>query len=247
MGLIQPWIGIEPAIPHDPVDQVVDDGGDVVNASQSIVERRCLLKSISSPRSSLCSWQPWSTAVASAGADTRFARRAACGARTSRLIASVRPSRSVCCPAWCWEARLLRRCRRGLVCPTRRQSPVGRTARIRRPASQHTRLPVAAPRRRRRPICRPLCLSNPPDLDAGLRCEEIHIVHQFISSIEVPHPSMFGKCWRVNCLAQFTGGVGVFETCAIHQLDCAGGLDSFSGSVSWYCWRQGFPAGGGLR
>jgi hypothetical protein len=113
--------------------------------------------------------------------------RPTCGlrARTSRLIASVRPSRSVCCPAWCWEARLLRRCRRGLVCPTRRQSPVGRTARIRRPASQHTRLPVAAPRRRRRPICRRPCLSNAPDLDAGLRCEEIHTVHRGSASRDV--------------------------------------------------------------
>jgi hypothetical protein len=32
MGLVHPWIGIEPVVCHDPVDQVVDDRGDVVNA-----------------------------------------------------------------------------------------------------------------------------------------------------------------------------------------------------------------------
>ena len=47
MGLVHSWIGIEPVVRHDPVDQVVDDRGDVVNASESIVERRCLLAVIS--------------------------------------------------------------------------------------------------------------------------------------------------------------------------------------------------------
>ena len=31
---IQPWVG------HDPVDQVIDDGGDVIYATEPIVERR---------------------------------------------------------------------------------------------------------------------------------------------------------------------------------------------------------------
>ena len=45
MGLVHPWIGIEPVVRHDPVDQVVDDRGDVVHASEPIVERRFLLNS----------------------------------------------------------------------------------------------------------------------------------------------------------------------------------------------------------
>ena len=45
MGLVHPWIGIEPVVRHDPVDQVVDDRGDVVHTSEPIVERGCLLNS----------------------------------------------------------------------------------------------------------------------------------------------------------------------------------------------------------
>jgi hypothetical protein len=44
-GLVHPWIGIEPVVRHDPVDQVVDDRGDVVHAPESLVERRCVLNS----------------------------------------------------------------------------------------------------------------------------------------------------------------------------------------------------------
>jgi len=31
VGLVHPWIGIEPVVRHDPVDQVVDDRGDPCN------------------------------------------------------------------------------------------------------------------------------------------------------------------------------------------------------------------------
>ena len=33
--------------------------------------------------------------------------------------------------------------------------------------------------------------------------------------INVPHPEMLGKRWCVNSFARFTGGVYVFQTCAI--------------------------------
>jgi hypothetical protein len=39
MGLIYARVRIEPRIGHDPVDQVIDDGSDVVNAAKSIIQR----------------------------------------------------------------------------------------------------------------------------------------------------------------------------------------------------------------
>src|SRR6202011_1380249 len=43
VGLVHPGVGIEPVVHHDPVDQVINDRRDVVDASESIVERRLLL------------------------------------------------------------------------------------------------------------------------------------------------------------------------------------------------------------
>jgi hypothetical protein len=38
MGLVYPGIYIQTGIDHDPVDEVIDDGGDVVHTAESIVE-----------------------------------------------------------------------------------------------------------------------------------------------------------------------------------------------------------------
>jgi hypothetical protein len=40
VGLIDQRIRIQPRVVHDPVDKIVDDGGDWINASQTLVERR---------------------------------------------------------------------------------------------------------------------------------------------------------------------------------------------------------------
>src|SRR5215208_6070237 len=40
VGFVHTRVGIQPCVGHDPVDEVIDDGSDVVHASEPIVEGR---------------------------------------------------------------------------------------------------------------------------------------------------------------------------------------------------------------
>ncbi len=39
MRLIDARIRVQPVVNHDPVDEIVDDGGNVVDAAESLIER----------------------------------------------------------------------------------------------------------------------------------------------------------------------------------------------------------------